>query len=78
MMPKKIVILFIYILGYISTASLKISNKMAICPENHLQCFFVAKKYLRIFARLDMIGKLSSEAAPQVRMAWHQGGSMSS
>ena len=44
MMPKKIVILFIYILGYISTASLKISNKMAICPESHSQCFFCCEK----------------------------------
>ena len=31
--------------------------------------FIVAEKYLRIFARPDMIGKLRSEAAPQVRMA---------
>ena len=46
---------------------------MAICCENHLQCFFVAKKYLRIFARPDLIGKLRSEAAPQVNIACYTG-----
>ena len=32
--------------------------------------FIVAEKCLRIFVRLDLIGKLRSEAALQVRMAW--------
>ena len=32
--------------------------------------FIVTEKYLRIFARLDLIGKLRSEAAPQVMIAW--------
>ena len=31
--------------------------------------FIVAKNYLRIFARPDLIGKLRSKAAPQVMVA---------
>ena len=42
---------------------------MPFCCENQLRCFFVAKKYLRILARQDLIEKLRSEAVPQVMIA---------
>ena len=56
----------------LSEANQQISHKLTFCRENNLQCFFVAKKYLRIFARPDLIGKLRSEAAPQIKIAWSE------
>ena len=44
----------------------KICHKMPFCCENHLWCFLLPKKYLRILARPDLIGQLRSKADPQV------------
>ena len=50
----------------------KLKNKSqdAILPEKKpLTVFFVAKKYLRILARPDLIGKFHSQAFSQVMVA---------